>query len=467
MGSVADAGRCILPAMLCVVLAACQAHAPRRAPVDTAAPATTTDTPAAATSTLIAATAHDHPPRSKAPATATPDATADADADTWQRLRDSFALPGCDYTPGVQHWARRYAASPRRFAGQLAQMLPAIDYTQRQLQAAAIPGEFTLLPIVESHYHPFPAAHAQPAGMWQMIAATARAAGLRIDAWFDGRLNLAASTAAAVVLLDRYAEHFGEDWRLVAFAYNAGEYRVRRALQRHTPDADAASLQGLGMPRTSLEYLDKLLALSCLVREPERFELTLPALPAGQRLEVLQLDGTAGVSLARALSGLPREDFDRLNGGMLKGRTPPGANFDLLLPAHRLHDARRALAGIPAARRLEWRQQPLSSGEQLASVARQNGLQTDTLLALNGLLDADAADGSTDTRFWLPGPGDDAGARHATVDGDGAPVHIVRSGDSLWAIARRHGLTVAELLRYNRMDNTHLRPGQRLRLSAP
>lgn len=423
---------------------------------------------AAATSALINATAHNHPPRSKAPDAPTPEETADTDADIWQRLRDSFALPGCDYTPGVQHWARRYAASPRRFAGQLAQMLPAIDYTQRQLDPAAIPGEFALLPIVESHYHPFPAAHSRPAGMWQMIATTARAAGLRIDAWFDGRLNLAASTAAAVVLLDRYAEHFGEDWRLVAFAYNAGEYRVRRALQRHTPGADAASLQGLGMPRTSLEYLDKLLALSCLVREPERFELTLPTLPAGQHLEALHLDGTVGVSLARALSGLPRDEFDRLNGGMLKGRTPPGANIDLLLPAHRLHDARRALAGIPAARRLQWRQQPLSPGEQLASVARQNGMQPDTLLALNGLRDSDEGnDGGTDTRFWLPGPENAAGAQQAAEDNGGAPVHIVRSGDSLWAIARRHGLTVAELLRYNHMDNTHLRPGQRLRLSAP
>jgi membrane-bound lytic murein transglycosylase D len=50
---------------------------------------------------------------------------------------------------------------------------------------------------------------------------------------------------------------------------------------------------------------------------------------------------------------------------------------------------------------------------------------------------------------------------------DVAGIHVVRSGESLWLIARRHGLTVAELLRYNRLDSSRLTPGQRLRLSAP
>lgn len=461
----AEPVRIALVSIACAALAACQASAPRRAQPDAPIPAET----ASVREPGIAMVEQTHPPATKARRrqqdTPNHDVTpgSESQADVWQRLRDSFALPGCDYTPGVQHWVRRYAGSPRRFAGQLATMLPALDYTQRRLASASIPGEFALLPIVESHYHPFPGAHSRPAGMWQMIASTARSAGLRVDAWFDGRLNLAASTSAATMLLDRYAEQFDEDWRLVAFAYNAGEYRIRQLLEKHQPSADAASLQAMGLPRTSLEYLDKLLALSCLVREPERFDLTLPTLEPGEELVELPLEGTVGVTLARALSGLSREQFDRVNNGLLKGRTPPGDTLVLLLPADRVDDARTALAGIPPARRLDWRRQSVPSVEALDSIADQYGLDTRTLLALNGVADDSTAEGG---HWWLPGAGEDGHAAGATTARD-SDIHVVRSGDSLWSIARRHGLTVAELLRYNRLDKTHLRPGQRLRLTAP
>src|SRR5262249_34970357 len=46
-------------------------------------------------------------------------------------------------------------------------------------------------------------------------------------------------------------------------------------------------------------------------------------------------------------------------------------------------------------------------------------------------------------------------------------LHVVRSGDSLWAIAQRHGMDVKTLARMNGMSTTDtLRAGQRLRLSA-
>ncbi len=43
----------------------------------------------------------------------------------------------------------------------------------------------------------------------------------------------------------------------------------------------------------------------------------------------------------------------------------------------------------------------------------------------------------------------------------------VRSGDTLSAIARRHGLSVAALKRFNGLENDRIRPGQQLRLCAP
>lgn len=458
-----EALRPLLVLAVGALLAACQAHAPQRTeprPAALAIPRPAARVVEAATETIPFLPA-DHPP---VPALAAPADAGAGGADVWTQLRDTFAMPGCDYTPGVRRWAGRYAASPPRFAAQLDAMLPALDYAQRQLRRAALPGEFALLPIVESHYRPIPGPPGRPAGIWQMVGGTARQAGLRIDAWFDGRLNLAASTAAAVRLFDRYAELFAEDWRLVASAWNAGEYRIRRLVDRHArPGPDAADLQAMGLPGASLEYLDRLLALACLVREPERYGLDLPALPPGRRLGELELDGTVGESLARALTGLSADEFQRFNGGLLRGRNPPGDRLVLLLPEARLDPARQALAAIPPARRLHWRQRLPKAGESLRDIAHEHGMAVDALLSLNGLGDAEPP---PDQPLWLPAVGgpEDALAAEGT---SAAHEHIVRSGESLWVIARRHGLTVAELLRYNRLPDTRIRPGQKLRLSPP
>jgi membrane-bound lytic murein transglycosylase D len=42
--------------------------------------------------------------------------------------------------------------------------------------------------------------------------------------------------------------------------------------------------------------------------------------------------------------------------------------------------------------------------------------------------------------------------------------YVVRRGDNLGVIARRHGATVAQLKRWNRLRSDIIRPGQRLRV---
>ncbi|MGQ1837112.1 LysM peptidoglycan-binding domain-containing protein [Kocuria turfanensis] len=49
-----------------------------------------------------------------------------------------------------------------------------------------------------------------------------------------------------------------------------------------------------------------------------------------------------------------------------------------------------------------------------------------------------------------------------------APEHTVAAGDSLWAVAQRHGVAVDELMRWNDLSGAALLlPGQTLRLAAP
>lgn len=386
--------------------------------------------------------------------------------DLWEQMRDGFALPGCDYTPGIQYWIGRYAASPRRFASTLTDMLPAIDYTHRQMRDAGLPSEFALLPIVESHYRPYPGPESRPAGMWQMVGSTARSTGLTVDSSFDGRLNLAASTESAIALLNRYGDHFNSDWRLVAFAYNAGEHRVKRALEKHEPSQSFDSLRGLGLSDISYEYLTKLLALSCLIREPERYQLELPKLPEEQRLVRLDLEGTVGRNLLRALSGMDDDEFARYNSGLLRNHSNTVKSLPLLATNETADRIEGVVDQLPDRYRTGWQQRRLREGETIEELASTYDLPSELLYAINRHEPEPSS-----SLVWLPGrsggnPSVSAPAPEPRTSG-AATTHTVRSGDNAWTIARRNGLTVQQLLRYNGMDNPRLKPGQRLRLTPP
>ena len=93
-----------------------------------------------------------------------------------------------------------------------------------------MPMELVLLPIVESALIRMPPP-AQAAGLWQIIPSTGKANGLNQNQWVDDRRDVAASTTAALDLLERLNNMFGGDWALTLAAYNSGEGRVLRAME--------------------------------------------------------------------------------------------------------------------------------------------------------------------------------------------------------------------------------------------
>ena len=46
-------------------------------------------------------------------------------------------------------------------------------------------------------------------------------------------------------------------------------------------------------------------------------------------------------------------------------------------------------------------------------------------------------------------------------------VHVVKSGETLFAIAHRYRVSVAQLKRWNHLDGSTLQVGQELALTAP
>lgn len=389
---------------LSIALAACQAPIRPTSPASIASPV---DTEAPAKPATVA----EEPLPPPAPAR-TPPAAAKIElrgADVFARLRVRFADPPCVEDRVVQRWEKIYGRWPPRLRSHLEAILPMMAMVLDELETHHLPGEFALLPIVESWYRPDAGSARTAYGMWQFTTVTARHQGLRIQRGFDERLAPQAATRAAMRYLAELQNHFG-DWKLTNMAFNAGEYRLRGALKKQqsaTPGVSAASHLPPGLSMTTYEHLAKVQALACLIAQPKRFKLDLPDDTRIEPLQVIALP--TGVESLERVAARGRIDLavvKALNPAFLRGRIVAGAPREILLPRRA---AKRLSRG--AAPALE-----VVSHSEPAPAARPRDYR-------------------------------------------------VRRGDTLSAIAQRHRVRLSELLRWNRIDaRALLQPGQVLRL---
>ena len=196
----------------------------------------------------------------------------------YAHFREGLADPTCD-TGSSPRWLQQFSTAPDRLVAPNDDILPLFGYVVDALRAANLPTEYALIPFVESGYKPGARSPAGPAGLWQMIAVTARDHAVPIHAGYDGRLSPIDSTRAAVRYLKTLHGMFAGDWRLAVMAYNAGEYRVFSALRQSGQVARSADPEKLTtMPGIAQAYVRKLHALSCLFDQADNHSDWLQAL---------------------------------------------------------------------------------------------------------------------------------------------------------------------------------------------
>lgn len=394
-----------------------------------------------------------------------PDA-APAPRDLWQRIRGGLVLPGCDTDPRIASMARTLVGDPVGFEQRMAQLRPMIALVQQAVEAAGIPSDFTFLPMVESTYRPDVTGPGGFIGMWQFDRGTARSAGMPLLRGYDGRRDPWVSSVQATRMLARYGRDL-RDWRLVDWAFNRGEWGIKRLLsERGYPPAKPV-LPDWPVGAVARDHLLRLMAYACVVRDPQRFGVVLPPATPPEDYWLATFKAPLKPALAARLADLPIDEITGLNAGYLADHMPAGAPWHLLLPRaaeQRFRNRYALLAPRQWAHFARYRLQRSTDLQRL--LASATGSPPATVLAsANGIDPTQTLEaGST---LWLP-----QGLRSALLvrigGGSGVPVwHVVREGENLWSLARRYRISVAELRDWNGLRTSELRPGQRLRLEAP
>jgi hypothetical protein len=128
-----------------------------------------------------------------------------------------------------------------------------------------IPEDFKYLALIESGLTNIQS-QAGAAGFWQIVPATGKHFGLEITDQVDERYHIEKATEAACKLLRGSYNKFGS-WTLAAAAYNVGEGRISRELERQ----NATSYYDLYLPEETMRYVYRIIALKLLYEHPTEY----------------------------------------------------------------------------------------------------------------------------------------------------------------------------------------------------
>ncbi len=374
----------------------------------------------------------------------------------------------------VREWIDHFCGAGRanfaRWLERRAQIEPIVTGI---LTEAGLPPELFYLSVIESGLSPTARSNVGAVGYWQFMPGTARHFSLRRDWWVDERRDLELSTRAAATYLSQLYAYF-QNWPLVLAAYNAGEGRVDRIIQR----AGHRDFWRLPLPEQTRHHIPKFIAAYRIGMDPARYGFAALE-PRPLQYDTVRLDTPTDLKVLARCAGVDEEQLRALNPALLRGVSPPGAtDYAVRVPAGSGEETAAKLAALPPNERLTWLRHTVRRGDTLSLIASRYGSSVQQLRDVNRLGRSSLI--HPGQQLVVPVTGGGRAAADARLSAETSPTSLasadaaservsyrVRRGDTLSGIARKLGVSLAHLRRENDLRGNLIRPGQRLYARRP
>jgi membrane-bound lytic murein transglycosylase D len=280
-----------------------------------------------------------------------------------------------------------------------------------------MPDELKYLSIVESGLRANAISRVGAGGLWQFMPATGRAYRLKQSWYIDERMNPQQATEAACKYLRELYNMF-DDWELALAAYNAGPGNVRRAIRRSGYKKTFWDIYR-HLPRETRSYLPQFVAIIYTFNYLEEHNFVEHELDmqAAIDYDTIHVNNYFHMETFASQLNLCVDDLIKLNPQIIRGAIPSGVNkYPFKIPS-------------------DLKVKVDSAKHFLLDTASKVGQKELMYLARN-----------------TPG----------STYGRTKQVYRVRSGDVLGSIAERYHVRLTDLRKWNNVNGSMIRVGQRL-----
>ncbi|MGF1727266.1 LysM peptidoglycan-binding domain-containing protein [Photobacterium nomapromontoriensis] len=387
---------------------------------------------------------------------------------TWSRISMQMHanIPNNKEVSYYRNWYLRHP-SHLKTVSQRAE--PFLYLITTEVEKRNMPLELALLPIVESSFDQFAYSQGSAAGLWQITPPTGRSFGLKQNWWYDGRRDVVESTRAALDLLEYLNRKFDGNWLHALAAYNTGEGRVFRAIRKNKAAGKPTDFWSLDLPKETSGYVPKLLAVADVIKNQKKYGIEIPSIANKPAVKLVKPKTQMDLAMAAKFAGISLDKMQSLNPGYNHWATAPDGPSHLLLPINRIDNFNTAFAKNDH-RGMKVIRYKVQSGDTLSVLAHKYQTTTKQIQRSNNMTGANIRVGRHILIPVAMKDSDTIATRLASKTqhshGNGYRTnYTVKSGDSLWTIARNQKISVNELTKWNGISkNTPLRIGQKLTL---
>jgi membrane-bound lytic murein transglycosylase D len=341
-----------------------------------------------------------------------------------------------------------------------------IDMMRSILRDQGLPEDLVYMVLIESGFNPNAYSWAHAAGPWQFISSTGKLYDLKYDWWLDERRDPRKSTLAAARYLKDLYEEFAS-WPLALAAYNCGEQRVRRAIEK----SGTTNFWKLDLPRQTRNYVPLFMAATVIAKSPESYGFSVDY-ENPVEYDVVPIDECTDLKVAAQCCGSTYEKIKALNPELRRWCTPPNeSSYSLKIPEGTREVFLKNYALVPASEKITWQRHQIRKGETLSGIASRYGTSVSAIKEANSLRSSNrifagkylliplapyGASGESITISSLATEG------LADISGRNL-IYTVRRGDNLSRIARDFGVTLSQLQRWNNLrSGQYIYPGDKL-----
>jgi len=285
----------------------------------------------------------------------------------------------------VQRNLDSFSRFKRSFSRRLVRSGRYVDVMSDIITEEGLPRELVYLPLIESAFKTDAYSHKHASGPWQLMPATAKKLGLKVDWWIDERRDPIKSTKAAAKYL-RYLFKKFDSWNLTLAAYNAGETRIRDAVRKAGSDDYWALRQSRFIARETKNYVPSYIAATAIAMAPEEFGIKNLAYHSPLEYDEVVIDSPMSLDVIAALTGVTDREIKDLNPELRRWCTPPDiSEYTLRIPAGTTGMFTAGLEQTRVAELMNLKFYVVKSGDTVAKIAKRIGAPVQQIIHMNGL----------------------------------------------------------------------------------